>query len=305
MSANPEAERIIARWDWRMIHSPQGAIALRQSGAPDADAQIAALGEQAMEEMKAAHQAARQAPALRVEELEGRVEDIQQQLRSLGVGDETPVFTPRTDMLPRTSTLMALLLTAAIAAAAAFAAGVFLGLSAPSTYAPEIAVVVLAALTGGIAGDALTRTRTHWAIGIAAGVTALGGISAYLVAWVAGLMPERRLLITALFLMTAVIVGVIWATTSFARSPRSNDAHDVATARRMSGLWATRAELRISLAVLEYLDVEWGAGARNVDALAARARAVALERHGEDALAPDSVASALADHSANTGDPYV
>jgi hypothetical protein len=273
MSANPEAERIIARWDWRMIHSPQGAIALRQKGAPDADTQIAALGDQAMEEMKAAHQAARQAPALRVQELEGRVEDIQQQLRSLGAGDETPVFGPRTDMLPRISTLMALLLTAAIAAAAAFAAGVFLGLSAPSTYAPEIAVVILAALTGGIAGDALTRTRTHWAIGIAAGVTALGGISAYLVAWVAGLMPERRLLITALFLIVALAAGAVWALHALARQPRDEEAQEVAVARRVAGLNTARAELRVARAELEGVDGAWGAHLEEAAALVQRAQA--------------------------------
>ena len=59
MSGNHEAERIIARWEWRMIHSPQGAIALRKRGAADADAQVRALGEQATEEMRGAHQAAR------------------------------------------------------------------------------------------------------------------------------------------------------------------------------------------------------------------------------------------------------
>jgi hypothetical protein len=274
MNAPNQAGVILKRWEWRMIHSPQGAIALRQSGAPDADAQIAALGEQAMEEMKAAHQAARQAPALRVEELTGRVEDIQQQLRSLGVGDETPVFTPRTDMLPRISTLMALLLTATLAAAAAFAAGVFLGLSAPSTYAPEIAVVILAALIGGIAGDALTRTRTHWAIGIAAGVTALGGIAAYLVAWVAGLMPERRLLITALFLIVALAAGAVWALHALARRPRDDDAQEVAVARRVAGLSSARAELRSAQAELAGVDAAWGFGVLGVRQVTARASAV-------------------------------
>jgi hypothetical protein len=176
-------------------------------------------------------------------------------------------------MLPRISTLMALLLTAAIAAAAAFAAGVFLGLTAPSTYAPEIAVVILAALTGGIAGDALTRTRTHWAIGIAAGVTALGGISAYLVAWVAGLMPERRLLITALFLIVALAAGAVWALHALARRPRDDEAQEVAVARRVAGLNTARAELRVARAELEGVDGEWGAHLEEAAALVDRARA--------------------------------
>ena len=47
MSGRIDAERIIARWDWRMIHPPQGAIALRRRGAPDADDQVRALGEYA------------------------------------------------------------------------------------------------------------------------------------------------------------------------------------------------------------------------------------------------------------------
>ena len=276
MSGRMEADRIIARWEWRMIHSPQGAIALRAKAVPDADDQVRALGEQATEEMRAAHQAARQDPARAVRELEGRVSDIEQQLKSLGVTDQTPVFTPRTDMLPRTSTLIALLLTAAIAAAAAFAAGSLLGLSAPSTYAPEIAVVILAALIGGIAGDALTRTRTSWAIGIAAGVTAMGAISAYLVAWVAGLMPERRLLITALYVIVALSAGAIWALRALARRPRDEEAQEVAIARRVAGLGTARAELQVARVELEGVDGEWGVYLGQVEALCRRAVAVEI-----------------------------
>ncbi len=267
MSGRDQAKAIIARWDWRIIHSPHGALALRGSGAPDADAQIAALGEQATEEMKAAHLAERHAAALRVEELEGRVQDIQQQLTSLGAGGGSPVFTPRTDMLPRLSTLFALLLTTALAAAAVVAVGAFLGLTAPSTYGPEIAVVVLAALIGGIAGDALTRVRTRWSIGIAAAATALGAISAYLVAWVAGLMLERRLLISALFMVVALASGAVWALRALARTPRDKDAQEVAIARRTSALSTAKAELRVAQAELEGLDGEWGAHLEEISAL--------------------------------------
>lgn len=280
MSSSPEADRIIARWEWRMIHSPQGAIALREADAPDADARIAALGEQAMEEMRAAHQAARREPGRRVQELEGRVQDLERQLTSLGVSEDAPVFGPRTDMLPRMSTLIASLLTVATAAAAAFAAGSVLGLRAPSTYGPEIAVVVLAALVGGIAGDALTRTRTRWAIGIAAGVAGLGAISAYLVSWVAGLMPERRLLLAALFLIVALAAGAIWALRALSRRPRDEEAQEVAVARRVAGLSTARAELKVARVELEGVDDEWAACMGEAAALCGRAASVVRARDG-------------------------
>jgi hypothetical protein len=272
MSTSHEADRIIARWEWRMIHSPQGAIALPTQGAPDADRQIAALGEQAMEEMKAAHQAARAEPARRVQEAEARVADLERQLRSLGASEDSAVITPRRDMLPRITTLLSFLLTAAVATAAAFAAGAFLGLTATSSYVPAIAVVVLAAVLGGIAGDALTRVRTPWAIGVAAGATGLGAIAAYLVAWVAGLSAERRLLLAILFLITALVAAAIWAITSFARRPRSEDAQQVAVARRVAGLGEARGELRVVRAELEALDGEWGVRVVEVEAVCVRAR---------------------------------
>ena len=276
MSGNHEAARIIARWEWRMIHSPQGAIALRERGAADADAQVRALGEQATEEMKGAHQAARHDVARSVSEIEGRVADIEQQLRTLGVAGDAPAIAPRTDMLPRIGTLTALLITLALAAAAVFAAGAFLGLSAPSTYAPEIAVVVLAALVGGIAGDALTRIRTPWAVGIAAGATALGAISAYLVAWVAGLIPERRLLIAALFVIVALAAGAAWALRALARRPRDDEARQMAVARRVAGLGTARAELQVARVELEAVDGEWGVYLGEVEALCRRAVAVEI-----------------------------
>jgi len=276
VSGRHEADRIIARWEWRMIHSPQGAIALRRNGAPDADHQVRALGEQATEEIRAAHQSARRQPARVVQELEGRVKDIEQQLTSLGVDSTAPVFTPRSDMLPRTSTLIALLLTVAIAAAAVFAAGALLGLSAPSTYGPEVAVVVLAAIVGGIAGDALTRIRTQWAVGIAAGATALGAISAYLVAWVAGLSPERRLLITALFLVVVLAAGATWALRALARRPREEEAQEIAIARRVAGLSTARAELDVARVELEGVDGEWGVYLGEIEALCRRAVAVEI-----------------------------
>lgn len=278
MNAREQADSIIARWEWRMIHSPQGAIALRRKGARDADQQVRALGEQATEEMRAAHQAARRGPARQVEELEGRVQDLERQLKSLGVTEEAPVFGPRTDMLPRLSTLIALLLTAAIAAAATFAAGSLLGLRAPSTYGPEIAVVVLAALVGGIAGDALTRTRTRWSIGIAVGVAGLGAISAYLVSWVAGLMPERRLLIAALFLIVALAAGAIWALRALSRRPRDEEAQEVAVARRVAGLSTARAELQVARVELEGVDDEWAACMGEAAALCGRAASVVRAR---------------------------
>jgi len=276
VSGRHEADRIIARWEWRMIHSPQGAIELRAEGAADADAQIRALGEQATEEMRGAHRAARAEPARRVTEAEGRVEDIRRQLTSLGVDEHAEVITPRRDMLPRISTLIAIILTAAVAAAAALAAGAMLGLHAMSTWAPEIAVVVLGAIVGGIAGDALTRTRTRWAIGIAAGVGALGAICAYLVAWVAGLGAERRLLLAALFIIVGLVAAAIWALTSMARTPRSEDAQQVAIARRIAGLGQARAELEVARAELEAVDGEWEARVGEVEALCRRAVGVGL-----------------------------
>jgi len=274
VSGRHEADRIIARWEWRMIHSPHGAIVLRAEGATDADAQIRALGEQATEEMRGAHRAARAEPARRVTEAEGRVEDIRRQLTSLGVDEHAEVITPRRDMLPRISTLIAIILTAAVAAAAALAAGAMLGLHAMSTWAPEIAVVVLGAIVGGIAGDALTRTRTRWAIGIAAGVGALGAICAYLVAWVAGLGAERRLLLAALFIIVGLVAAAIWALTSMARTPRSEDAQQVAIARRIAGLGQARAELEVARAELEAVDGEWEARVGEVEALCRRAMGV-------------------------------
>ena len=271
MSGRIEADRIIARWEWRMIHSPQGAFALRAKAVPDADEQVRALGAQATEEMRAAHQAARQEPARRVTEAEGRVADIRRQLTALGVDETAPVITPRRDMLPRISMLIAILLTAAVAAAAALAAGTVLGFHAVSTSAPEIAVVVLGAIVGGIAGDALTRTRTRWAIGIAAGAGGLGAICAYLVAWVAGLMPERRLLLAALFIIVGVVAAAIWALTALARTPRDDDAQQVAIARRIAGLGQAQAELELARAELQGVDGEWEARVGKVEALCRRA----------------------------------
>jgi hypothetical protein len=175
-------------------------------------------------------------------------------------------------MLPRITTLLSFLLTAAVATAAAFAAGAFLGLAATSSYVPAIAVVVLAAVLGGIAGDALTRVRTPWAIGVAAGATGLGAVAAYLVAWVAGLSAERRLLLAILFLITALVAAAIWAITSFARRPRSEDAQQVAVARRVAGLGEARGELRVVSAELEGLDGEWGVRVVEVEAICVRAR---------------------------------
>ena len=285
MSGRHEADRIIARWEWRMIHSPQGAIVLRAEGATDADAQIRALGEQATEEMRGAHRAARAEPARRVTEAEGRVEDIRRQLTSLGVDEHAEVITPRRDMLPRISTVIAIILTAAVAAAAALAAGAMLGLHAVSTWAPEIAVVVLGAIVGGIAGDALTRTRMRWAIGIAAGVGALGAICAYLVAWVAGLGAERRLLLAALFIIVGLVAAAVWALTSMARTPRSEDAQQVAIARRIAGLGQARAELEVARAELEAVDGEWEARVGEVEALCRRAVGVGCPQPRAGSLA--------------------
>ena len=260
-----------------MIHSPQGAIALREAGVPDADARVAALAEQATEEMRAAHQTARREPARRVQELEGSIQDLERQLTSLGVSGEAPVFGPRIDMPPRLSTLIALLLTAAIAAAAAFASGSMLGLRAPSTYGPEIAVVVLGALVGGIAGDTLARTRARWAIGIAAGVAAIGAISAYLVSWAAGLLLERRLLIALLFLLVVLAAGALWALRALSRGPRDGEAHEVAIARRVAARSAAGAKLHGASADVDLLDSQWAAGLLALDALGHRALAPSMQ----------------------------
>ena len=99
----------------------------------------------------------------------------------------------------------------------------------------------------------------------------LGAICAYLVAWVQGPGAERRLLLAALFIIVGLVAAAIWALTSMARTPRSEDAQQVAIARRIAGLGQARAELEVARAELEAVDGEWQARVGEVEALCRRA----------------------------------
>ena len=89
-----------------------------------------------------------------------------------------------------------------------------------------------------------------------------------------GLRTARRLLLAILFLVTALVAAAIWAITSFARRPRSEDAQQVAVARRVAGLGEARGELRLATAELEGLDGEWGVRVVEVEAVCVRASAM-------------------------------
>lgn len=219
---------LVVRWEWRLVGSDEG----RQPG------KNAALSEQAQEELNAfiereraslagnaaAAKVAAEAARERVSEAASKVPPEPGE----PAGPKAPTASSRFKLgIP-----MAALLTVAVVVLAVLATGAVVDLTASSTFVPLAAITVLSAVMGGVAGATLTWERTPWAIGIAASILVLGSVAAFLVAWVAGLVVERRLLLTVLFIMLATMSAAIWAFRALAAQPREVRSHERRERRR-------------------------------------------------------------------------
>ncbi len=259
------AKKIIHRWEYRILHSALGVDEL------GAKAQVAGMTRQMNEELNRAHQAERATLASKVAELRGRKLVIKGEMVNLGLSSEMVVFTPRTDMNPRMRKIVAIALTLMVAVIAAFATGAFLRLSATDTVVPAVACVLLAALLGGLAGDALTRVRTRWPIGVITVAVVLGAGASYLVAWISGLAEQSRLLLVVLFLVVAVVAATAWAMTALSNKALDRDALEVSAARRLADLNRVTQDLEVAQVELASIDGAWEAAKGEGEGVGVRA----------------------------------
>ncbi len=259
------AKKIIHRWEYRILHSALGVDEL------GAKAQVAGMTRQMNEELNRAHQAERATLASKVAELRGRKQVIEREMVNLGLSSDMVVFTPRTDMNPRMRKIVAIALTLMVAVIAAFATGAFLRLSATDTVVPAVACVLLAALLGGLAGDALTRLRTRWAIGVITVAVVLGAGASYLVAWISGLIQQSRLLLVVLFLVVAVVAATAWAMTALSNKALDRDALEVSAARRLADLNRVTQDLEVAQVELASIDGAWEAAKGEGEGVGVRA----------------------------------
>lgn len=284
-----DLEEFFRRWEWRLIHSTRGANAIRARGALTADAEMQATIDQFREALRARRDAARAAVASRAEQAGAAKESAERALRARGVDVPGALSYPAGDARPRIGLVLTLLTLLAVTAIAAAAAGAFLGLHAIGTVGPEIGVIALAAIIGSVAGEALMGIAARWALAIGLAVLALGAASAYLVALVSDLIPERRLLLASLFVIVAVLTGAIWAISVSARSPRQRRAER----REVSGLLRTlekaRADQVAATAELASLGAEWDAWFAKADAIGREAAAIVAA-----GPAPDKATSLVA-----------
>lgn len=254
---------LIARWEWRLIGSDEGQRAGRHGE----------LALQATEELEAfiererAGVAARAAAAnVSAEAARDRVAAAAEQVPP-EPAEVAPQLPPTNTSRYRIGIPTACLLTVTVVVLTVLATGAVVDLTASSTFVPLAAVTVLAAVMGGVAGASLTWERTPWAAGIAASVLSLGSAAAFLVAWVAGLALERRLLLAVLFVMLAAMSAAIWAFRALAAEPREKRTYQRREHRRfkkalegrsarLSALAAARADLAEAEASAQRAEIE-------------------------------------------------
>ena len=209
---------LITRWEWRLVGSDEGQ---REDKRP-------ALAEQSQAELQAYIDRARaplaaEAAAAKVaaEAARKRAEKAAEQIPPDPPAPAASPAPPREER-PRfmLGVPMAVALTGAVVVLAVLATGAIFDLTQSSTFIPLAAITILAAVMGGVAGATLTWERTRWAIALSVAVLVLGSVSAYLVAWVAGLPAERRALLTVLFIMLSTMSAAIWAFRTLAAQPR-------------------------------------------------------------------------------------
>ncbi len=243
-------EVLVRRWEWRLLGSDEGRRPER----------VRDLARQSQEELEAFIQERRSDLAANAKVTDQKLTAARERVAALA--DRVP---PEADppapsgaavlsSRVRLGIPMAILLTLAMMVLAVLATGAVVDLTAASTFVPVAAVTLLAAVVGGVAGSALSLERSRWAVGIAAIVLVLGALAAFLVAWVAGLALERRLLLAVVFVMLAAMSGAIWAFRSAAAQPREVRLDDRRRRRQydtaVSERQARQAELDAAQAAL-------------------------------------------------------